>query len=154
MKADSMNRWIALGANLAVLVGLFLLVLELRQTNSIARAEARNSMTQEVISLLQMQRDPRHISALERSDKDWESLGFEDQILLSTFTSAYVRHIENEFYQHRYGIYTDSHLAAVVAGLYMYLTAPYFDLYWEVGKNTHSAEFQAFVEQRRALISK
>ena len=39
MDSDRLNRWLALGANFGVLVGILLLVVELRQISELVRAE-------------------------------------------------------------------------------------------------------------------
>jgi len=43
MDSDRLNRWITLGANLGVLVGVFLLVIELRQNTESAELQAAQS---------------------------------------------------------------------------------------------------------------
>lgn len=45
MDTEKVNKWLTLGANVGVLIGLLLLVPEIRQTNSIAKAEAINALT-------------------------------------------------------------------------------------------------------------
>ena len=42
MKAEAINRWLALGANLGVLVGIFLLIAELNQNSTLMRAQIFN----------------------------------------------------------------------------------------------------------------
>ena len=39
MNADSINRWLTLGANLGVVVGLILLIVELNQNSSLVKAQ-------------------------------------------------------------------------------------------------------------------
>ena len=41
MTAENLNRWITLGANIAVLIGIVFVALELRQNNELMAAEAR-----------------------------------------------------------------------------------------------------------------
>ena len=41
MKGDSINRWLTLGANLGVLVGIVFLAIELRQNNELLEAQMR-----------------------------------------------------------------------------------------------------------------
>ena len=125
MGEDKVNKWLTLGANIGVLVGIMFLAVELRQNNDIARADVRNSITQSIYTLLQMQRDPRHIAALERQGTDAEQ-SFEDSILLSTFVSAYFLHVENSYYQHQFGVYDDDQYAAEVAQLNLALMNPYY----------------------------
>ena len=41
MDTDRLNRWLTLGANIGVLIGIVLLVIEVRQNNSNLVAQAR-----------------------------------------------------------------------------------------------------------------
>ena len=43
MNADNVNRWLILGANIGVLVGLILLIVELDQNSDLARAQIHQS---------------------------------------------------------------------------------------------------------------
>ncbi len=154
MRSNQLNRWLTLGANLGVLIGILFLAAEIGQTNTIAKAEVRNSLTQSVYTLLEMQRDPRQIAVLERADEDWESLSTEERILLSSFASAIFRHYENAYYQHEYGVYETEQFAAEIADLDDSLATPFLALYWENGRWGHGAKFQDYVEQRKALLTK
>ena len=42
MSSDSVNRWLTLGANFGVLIGIFLLVIELNQNSTLMRAQIFN----------------------------------------------------------------------------------------------------------------
>ena len=45
MKLDKLNKWLTLVANLGVLIGVFFLVAEMRQSNSIANREAASEIS-------------------------------------------------------------------------------------------------------------
>ena len=51
MKADAINRWLTLGANLGVLVGIFLLIAELNQNSTLMRAQIFNDRAGHGIAL-------------------------------------------------------------------------------------------------------
>ena len=51
MKAEAINRWLTLGANLGVLVGIFLLVAELNQNSTLMRAQIFNDRADHGIAL-------------------------------------------------------------------------------------------------------
>ena len=101
-----------------------------------------------------MQREPRQIAALERSDEDWESLSFEERILLSSMASAIFRHFENAYYQHSFGVYDDNQLAAEVVEIDSTLSMPLFADHWESQSHTFAVEFRNFVEQRKTQLPK
>ncbi len=92
-----------------------------------------------------MQRDPRHIAALERQGTDAEQ-SFEDSILLGTFASAYFRHAENSYYQHHFGVYDDDQFAAEVAQFKLALMDPYYAENWSYERESHGLAFREFVD--------
>ena len=48
MESDRLNRWLTLAANVGVLAGLIFLVVEIRHTNDLARADAYRSRGTEI----------------------------------------------------------------------------------------------------------
>ena len=132
-----------------MIIGLILLVAEIRQTNAIAKAEAINALTQNVYTLLEMHRDPRHIAALDRvKEVGWERLTREEAILLSTVEAMAMRHIENAYYQHKLGVYDDEQMEAVLWNLDNHLQNPWRRSHREDTKGSHTREFRIFVENR------
>ena len=148
METDRLTRWLTLGANLGVLIGLLLLVGEIRQTNNIAKAEAVNALTQNYLTILQMQRDPRHIAALDRSEVGWEQLTTEEQILLSSVGAAIFKIFETAYYQRKFGVYEDEQLASDVSMLDVSLETPWLRRQWQSTADMHSEEFRGFVNER------
>jgi hypothetical protein len=50
MSADSVSRWLTLGANVGVVVGLILLVVELNQNSSLVRAQIHQARSDNYVS--------------------------------------------------------------------------------------------------------
>ena len=50
MDSDRLNRWLTLGANLGVLIGLALLVVEIRQGNQLALAKIEQTRSDSLLS--------------------------------------------------------------------------------------------------------
>ena len=48
MDSDRINRWISLGANIGVIIGLIMLVIEVRHANNLAEASAYRSRGDEI----------------------------------------------------------------------------------------------------------
>ena len=51
MKSDTLNKWLSLAANLAVLIGIIFLALEIQQSNRIASASMELGIRQNFISI-------------------------------------------------------------------------------------------------------
>jgi hypothetical protein len=54
MNQDRLDRWIGLGANVGVVLGLLLLIFQLHQNRSMMRAQTRNEMAMGIVTLLSM----------------------------------------------------------------------------------------------------
>ena len=54
MDSDRIGRWLTLGANLAVFVGIVLLIAELNQNYEIMRAQTRTEISQSLLSVLEL----------------------------------------------------------------------------------------------------
>ena len=50
MKAEKLSAWLSLGANLAVLVGLILLIIEIRQNTNMMESQIHQSRTETALS--------------------------------------------------------------------------------------------------------
>jgi hypothetical protein len=61
MNLDHLNRWIALGANVGVVVGLALLIVEIRQNSELVRAQIHQSRSDNYVSERQAVADSEFI---------------------------------------------------------------------------------------------
>ncbi len=52
MDSNKLNNWLQVGAMFAVLVGLILLVVELRQNQDLMRAQTRHELAMMVVDIL------------------------------------------------------------------------------------------------------
>ena len=69
MNTEYLNKWLALGANVAVLAGIGLLIFELQQNREIIRAQTRSQISSELTNLLsQVATDPELASLVRRAD--------------------------------------------------------------------------------------
>ncbi len=97
MTADSINRWLTLGANLGVLVGIAFLAIELRQNNELLEAQTRADNFDRMIGFAeQIMENPSLATALEKTEKNEEITGVED-ILLRAMALRTFRQLEWTF---------------------------------------------------------
>ena len=102
---ERVNQWLALLANLGVLVGIAFLVLELRQNTDMMRAQSRADMSRDVGNLLSMHvNDPAYIDAMGRGLRGEELTEIEASQFSRTY-NAMIWHWNNLEYQHRAGLY-------------------------------------------------
>ena len=108
---DGINKWLTLAANLGVMAGIFLLVIELSQEASIASADSFQQTQSELSEWRAMILADKELTNLWRDfvnesgtlddvqEEDRMRLGF---LILSLF-SAY----ESAFYSESYGVYSE-----------------------------------------------
>ena len=107
MKTEKVNRWLTLGANLAVLAGIGLLIFELEQNREMARAQTRSQISSELVSLLsQVASDPQLANLVRRADNG-EELSPDEEKQYAHRSAAMFRFFENVHYQYRNGLYDE-----------------------------------------------
>ena len=109
MNTDRLNRWLTLLANLGVLAGIILLLVELNQNQEIARAQIRNEIYQGLSESTMVGGD--YARVLARADAG-EELDPVEVLLLSGFSEQLHRYWENANYQYEMGMYDESEYSA------------------------------------------
>lgn len=107
MNTANLNKWLALGANVAVLAGIGLLIFELQQNREIIRAQTRSQISSELINLLsQVATDPQLASLVRRADNG-DDLTPDEEKQYGHRSATLFRFFENVHYQYRQGLYDD-----------------------------------------------
>jgi len=105
---DRLNRRLALGANIAVFVGILLLIVELNQNRDMMRAQTRNDIAAEAIDLLtEIAYNDQYASVQRRGDAG-EELTPDEQFQYRLRTIAWFRFFENVHYQYQQGLFDRS----------------------------------------------
>ena len=108
MKSELINRWLTLGANFGVLIGILLLVFELNQSRELVRSEIRNDLSVGVVDLLtQTARDEGLAELIVRGNSN-EDLSAAELLRYSSYWKAVFRYAANVYYQYENGMYEDS----------------------------------------------
>ena len=108
MVSDSVNRWLTLGGNAAVLIGLLLLVYELNQTRELTRAQMRSEISNGIFDLLTLTANNQQLADLMVRADSGEPLTDAEQFQYTSRTRAMFRYFENAHYQYREGLYDDA----------------------------------------------
>jgi hypothetical protein len=108
LNTDHLNKWLNLGANLAVLTGIALLVFELHQNRQMVRAQTRAEISSELTNLLsQVAGDPQLANLIRRADNG-EDLTPDEDKQYGHRSAAMFRYFENVHYQFRQGLYDEA----------------------------------------------
>jgi|GEM_PF-5037468 len=127
MSTEKFNYWLSLSANLGVLVGLIILVVELRQTQDTLAASAHRDRTESNISRVMWSVEQgtaelrRKLSAgQELNPKEWDKLRASNRMGL--------RHFEDLHFQRTLGNIDDETWGANLQGMSNLANRPDFDL--------------------------
>jgi len=107
MHADKLNRWLTLGANLGVIAGLILLVLELDQNREMMRAQTRHEIAMGIVDLLQVPASNEQLADLMYRAETGGELTPVERYRFNMRTNALLRYWEDAHYQYRVGLYDD-----------------------------------------------
>ena len=111
MGPDKLNRWLTLGANVGVLIGLLLLVVELRQNQEMMRAQTRHDLSMGIIEVLLSPANNEQLSNVMYRANIGGELTPEEQFQYILRTNALFRYWENVHYQYRVGLYDEIEFA-------------------------------------------
>ena len=107
MTADTLNRWLTLGANVGVLIGIALLLIELNQNELMMRAQTRTELSNGIVEILSLSASNPQLASLTRRADDGEELSADEHLQYQHRSYALFRYLENLHYQYRLGLYDE-----------------------------------------------
>jgi len=112
MDTNNANRWLTLGANIGVLIGIVLLIVELDQNRDMIRAQTRNDISRNITDHLSLLGgDEKLTSLMLRAEAGEELSRIEEHQHFLLFTSN-KRMWENVNYQYRHGMFSEEEYQA------------------------------------------
>ena len=144
MISDRTSRWLATLGHLGVVVGLVLLVFELRQTRDLMQAQTRHDLSSSIVTLLlSIAENPELAHVMLRGDAG-EELSPDEYYIYETRSRALFRYWENVHYQYRKGLYDPREFASQRDAWAAYLgTSPGAASAWCGMRQEFSPEFRA-----------
>ena len=147
MDSDRVNRWLTLGANVGVLVGIILLVIELDQNRKMILAQTRNDISSQIVERLDRQGTDIQIASLKRRAESGEELSADEEMQLYLISVGRNRSWENIHYQYRQGMFDEMEFAAERNAWRRIISRDKsFLKYWCPARSTYSLEFVAELE--------
>ncbi len=147
MNAEKLNAWLSLGANIVVVIGLILLIIEIGQNTEMMRAQINQSRTDTAISEQQATYNSDHVPAMLAKIDRGEQLSDEDLIRYEHIFRAFNRNQDNNLWQYNEGYLGENTprsirgaVRDVIAGHELGIAT------WEIQKYSYTAEYVAFVE--------
>jgi hypothetical protein len=104
-------RWLGLAANVAALVGLYLVVMQLQQNRELTRAQIRHELAVGIVDLLQVPAGNAQLASVLRRGAAGEALTPDELFQFRLRANALLRYWENVHYQYRQGLYDEVEFA-------------------------------------------
>ena len=113
MKKIALGQTIGIFANVAVLIGVLLLVYELNQNRMMMQAQTRHSVAEMLISMLALEIGDPGIAEIQVKNRSGEELTLVELERFQLLQEAYWRYRENVHYQYRNGLYDEDEYLAL-----------------------------------------
>ncbi len=148
MNADSVNKWLTLSANIGVVIGLILLIVEIGQNTEMMRAQINQSRTDTAISEQQAVFNSDYIPALIAKRDRGEPFSEEEMSRYESYFRSGNRNQDNNLWQYNQGFLGENiprsirdFARAVIGGSEIGIAT------WDSQKYTYTDEYVAFVEE-------
>jgi len=106
MDMDRLNRWIALAANVGILIGLILVVYEIRQNSALVRAQIAATAFSDQKALAIAKMGDNYPQVLARSIKDPASVTLEDVAVHQAALDAQMLEFRRDAIMEELGVFT------------------------------------------------
>ena len=157
MNADSVNKWLTLSANIGVVFGLFLLLVELDQNSDLVRAQIHQSRSDTQVARFENRADTEHLAPLlekivllgglaDLSSAD--ELTSEELYRFRVFLQGRYWDFDNLFYQYQQGYLDEEYYQFSVSNA-IRIFSPWFDKFG-IFENTRRPSFEAEIQRLRS----
>lgn len=150
---DRLQRWLTLAANLGVLVGLVLVILEINQNTQLARAAYRSEGNIVMNQVWATVMGDGIAEVIEKSVVSPKEMTHRDFIAMDAYLFPSINMIYRDYQLAMEGLYTSADWkASVDLYVHWYLANPFGKAWWEEeAREFFPPEFSAYVDQQIAL---
>jgi hypothetical protein len=147
MDSDRLNRWLTLGANLGVLVGIILLIVELDQNREMMKAQTRNELSMGLVGIQRGISENNQLADVIARAVANEPLTPSETVQFSHRSIAMYRYWENVHYQYRVGLYDEIEFSRQKDAWNRYMNANKANVQmWCSFRDTFSPDFAAEID--------
>ncbi len=147
-KVERLNRWLTLGANIGVVLGLIILIVEVRQNTVQARTSASQKFLSATSDLnLALIENKQMASVFRRGLEDYEVLDADEKMQFFVFVSQYYQTYSNMYDLWRNNSLSDSAWYPIRKDFLALMAAPGSRYIWETyGREGQAPDFVAYME--------
>jgi hypothetical protein len=154
LNSDRLNRWLTLGANVGVLVGIILLVIELDQNRDMMRAQTRNELARGLPDILGIPTSNNELTDSLIAANNGDSLPPAKSAQVAMMDEMIFRYWENVHYQYRQGLYDDSEFSRHKDTMKVVIARnSRLARFWCVDRQLYSEPFMRFMDDMLVNVS-
>ena len=147
-RGDRIATWLAIGANLGVVLGLALLIIELRQNTKIVEAQMHQSRTEAAMSDQQASYNSDYVPPLLVKVRKGDKLSDEEEIRYEALFRSFNRNMDNQLWQYNHGYLGSNIPRSIRIAVRAQIGSSVVGLEnWEQFKLQYTDEYIAFVER-------
>jgi len=148
MKTEKLNSWLTLGANVGVLIGIILLVYEIRQNSHLMRAQMSQNRADAGSALITSFMDSPYLPVIRVKLENDQELTQEETIRYMYYFRSCLVDMNNNYWQHDHGFLGDEIPRSVSdIGKRLIGRGEIGLELWDQYKSEYTDEFVAFVEE-------
>jgi hypothetical protein len=147
MNSEKLNSWLTLGANIGVLIGLVLLIVEIQQNTEMMRAQINQSRTEAAQSEQQATYNSDYMPAILTKVDKGEELTEEEMRRFQPYIRSFNRNMDNQLWQYKRGLLGENIPRSIRGAVRGVLGRNELTIsVWDTQKWGYTDEYVAFVE--------
>ncbi len=148
MNAEKVNTWLSLGANVGVVIGLILLIVEIGQNTDMMRAQINQSRTDTALVQQYSMSDTDYIAPIIAKIGRGEQLSDEELIRYDARMRAFNRNQDNNLWQYKHGLLGENIPRSIKGAVRSVIGDRELGItIWDRQKYSYSDEYKAFVDE-------
>jgi len=146
MDTEAVSRWLSIGANFGVLVGIVFLAVEIQQNTEMTRAQITQSRAEAALAMADLTANSDYLPAIMVKARNGEPLTDEEAIRYVVQIRAALRNQDNNIQQYRQGLLEEYIPRSVAGAVRNIIGTSFARAYWTENKTGYSEAFVEFVD--------
>jgi hypothetical protein len=147
MNSEKLNNWLTLCANVGVVIGLILLIVEIRQNTEMMRAQINQSRTEAAQSEQQATYNSDYMPAILTKVDNGQELTDEEMWRFRPYMRSFSRNMDNQLWQYNQGLLGENIPRSVRGGIRAVIGRNELTIsVWDAQKYGFTDQYVEFVE--------
>ena len=148
MKGEKLNSWLSLGATIGVVIGLVLLVMEIRQNTDMMEAQINQSRTETAMSQQEATYNSEFMPPILVKVESGEQLSAEEMLRYEPYFRAFNRNMDNQLWQYDHEFLGNNITRSIRGAVREVIGGSQLGIdEWERQKESYTDEYIVFVDE-------